>query len=148
MKRGHESHRQVPCGIAEANVTLIADGEYYDTVQHLVRRCKGRFFANVFIVDPTPGRDPMLKVDTLLADMRLALQRGVDARLIIGGSRSNVQIAEATIMANWRARQLGVPTRLIAFKPRLSSHAKVVVSDTLTLAGSHNGSGGAFHGAH
>jgi phosphatidylserine/phosphatidylglycerophosphate/cardiolipin synthase-like enzyme len=78
--------------------------------------------------------------------MRIALQRGVDVRLLIGGSRSNVQIAEATIMANWRARQIGIPTRLISFKPKLSSHVKIVISDALTLAGSHNWSGGAFSG--
>ena len=136
-----------PYGFSDALVSVVADGEYHDVVQRLARRSRWRFVANVFIVDPTPGRDPLLKVDGILWDMSLAFLRGVDVRLMIGGSRSNRQIAEATIMAHWRARQLGIPTRLLAFHPKLSSHSKVVVSDTVTLAGSHNWSGGAFSGS-
>lgn len=137
----------IPLGFVGAGVTLVADGKYHEVVRRLARGSRRRFLANVFIVDPTPGRDPELNVDSLLSDLGFAARRGVDVRLLIGGSRSNMEIAEATVMAYWRARQHGIPTRLIAFKRDQSSHVKIVISDSSILTGSHNWSGGAFSNA-
>jgi phosphatidylserine/phosphatidylglycerophosphate/cardiolipin synthase-like enzyme len=147
MATNLRTRRNTLDGIEDAKVALISDADYRRVVQHLARTSGERFLANIFIVDPTPGRDSNLKVDSLLVELQGAAERGVDVRLLIGGSSSNTQIAEATIMAHWRAKQLGIESKLIAFNPGASSHMKIVVSDDAVLSGSHNWSGGAFSGS-
>jgi phosphatidylserine/phosphatidylglycerophosphate/cardiolipin synthase-like enzyme len=68
----------------------------------------------------------------------------VDVRLLIGGSRTNFEIAEISDLARARALQLGIPCRWLTSRDVRGSHAKVVVADHETLVGSHNWSPGAF----
>jgi phosphatidylserine/phosphatidylglycerophosphate/cardiolipin synthase-like enzyme len=131
-------------GVLGANVYSVYDGGYFDITRFLIQGANERCYTNVFIVDPTPGRDPNLRVDDLLRQLRLAHLRGVDVRLIIGGSRKNASIAEATLMAYGRARQLRIPAKLLALRRKRSSHSKIFIADDSLLIGSHNWSGGAF----
>lgn len=138
------NRRKLPDGVEGASVALVADAHYHSVVRHLAGISTSRFLANIFIVDPTPARDPDLNVDSLLIELRCAAQRGVDVRLLIGGSRTNPLISEVTVMAQWRSQQLGLSSRLVSLLPNTSSHVKMVVADDYVLSGSHNWSGGAF----
>jgi phosphatidylserine/phosphatidylglycerophosphate/cardiolipin synthase-like enzyme len=98
----------------------------------------------VFIVDTSPALDRNLIVYSILLDLTLAAWRGVDTRLIIGGSRSNYDIALSAELARSLARVLDIPVRWMTSQKQQGSHAKLVIVDDLILIGSHNWSSGAY----
>jgi len=83
-------------------------------------------------------------VDSVLTEIRNAIWRGVDARILIGGSRTNFNIARLSDAARTRALELGIPCRLLTSTNIRGSHTKMVIADKWVLTGSHNWSGGAF----
>ena len=123
---------------------LVADGDYLPALRDMVARSTWRCLASVFIVDPTPARDGRLAVDDLLLELQEARWRGVDVRLLIGGSRENIEIAEISDLARARALELGLPCRWLSSSKVRGSHVKLVVADHEVLTGSHNWSAGAF----
>jgi phosphatidylserine/phosphatidylglycerophosphate/cardiolipin synthase-like enzyme len=133
-------------GVRNCGVALVSDEAYLNTLRQLIDQTQRRCLCSIFIVDPAPKRDPELLVNAVLMDLRSALWRGVDVRLLIGGSRSNLDIAElATAVRKW-AIENGLPCKWLTSTPVRGSHRKIVVADDWVLSGSHNWSPGAFGG--
>jgi phosphatidylserine/phosphatidylglycerophosphate/cardiolipin synthase-like enzyme len=128
----------------DVGACIVADGDYHQTVLQLLRRSVGRCLCSVFIVDHDLRDDAQLRVDGVLVELASAAWRGVDAKLLIGGSRRNREIRSAALLAWARARELGIDTRLAAASKNNESHAKLVITDRHVLMGSHNWSRGMF----
>jgi phosphatidylserine/phosphatidylglycerophosphate/cardiolipin synthase-like enzyme len=137
---------EIAIGVEGAQVRLVADGAYYQEARRLMTAARSRLLCSLFIVDLATDRDPEQKVNSLLYELSAARWRGVDARLLVGGSRDNVDIAELGLSAVLRAAQVGLPCRLLAVQDVRGSHVKLVIADDWVLTGSHNWSGGAFTG--
>jgi len=90
---------------------------------------------------PWRGRD--LVLEGLLRALAGACWRGVDARLLIGGERSNATAVQVAALARRRAAELEVPCRWLTAVPGLSGHAKVVICDENVVVGSRSWSEGA-----
>lgn len=131
-------------GVVKAKAALVSDAAYLDAARQLIQSASHYCLCTLFIVDPDPIKDTDLLVDSLLHDMACAAWRGVDARLIVGGSRSNGRILDAALLARERAQDLGLPCRLGAAYEQQSNHSKLMVADNACLSGSHNWSPGAF----
>lgn len=126
------------------SLSRVSDGAYASVVVELLRATRRSALCSLFIVDHALARDPMLRVDGVLVELAAARWRGVDARLLIGGSRTNHMIGRATLLAHARARELGIPCRLAAAGKAENTHAKLVVADDWVLTGSHNWAAGIF----
>jgi phosphatidylserine/phosphatidylglycerophosphate/cardiolipin synthase-like enzyme len=131
-------------GVRGGAARLVSDEAYLPELRALVDNARLTCLCSVFIVDLSPRRSGRLLVDALLGDLASARWRGVDARLLIGGSRDNIEIAETADLARARALSLGVPTRWATSRPVRGTHAKLVLVDDYVLTGSHNWSIGAF----
>jgi phosphatidylserine/phosphatidylglycerophosphate/cardiolipin synthase-like enzyme len=81
-------------------------------------------------------------MDGLLLALVEARWRGVDARLLVGGSRSSPSMIQMAEAARKRARVLRVPCRWLTAIPKLAGHAKVVIADNHVLVGSHSWTNG------
>lgn len=135
-----------PVGAADVAVELVADGRYPDVLLGMLRRARDRVWASVFIVDVDPFPAPRLAVVGVLRELAAARWRGLDVRLLVGGSRTNLEIAEAAAGAVQVATTLGVPARWLTARDTRASHVKLVLCDDEILTGSHNWSPGAFSG--
>ena len=135
-----------PVGVQLANVLLVSDESYYATVHHLVEHATICCLASVFIVDLNSHSDPDIKVFQLLKALQNATWRGIEVKLLVGGSRENLAIAEACHIARDVAVYLGIDCRLLTSEERRGSHAKLVTVDNYVLSGSHNWSLSAFSG--
>lgn len=133
-------------GTADARVAPVPDDAYADTLRSLLDHAVRVALCSVFIVDIDPARDPDLEVDDMLWRLRAAAWRGVDARLVVGGSQSNLDLGMLGLGAWARADAIGVPVRLLSAAPRRLSHMKLVIVDDWVLTGSHNWSPGSFSG--
>lgn len=131
-------------GIASTKVGLLADNEYARVTRLLCRKARRRVYANVFIVELVAAEAGANGVLKLLSELRDANARGVDVRLLIGGSKSNTDIQDMTEGSWMHCRRLGIPARLKALESERSDHKKLVVIDDHVLVGSHNWSPGAF----
>lgn len=134
----------IEVGVKNPTLELIHNQEYYPAVQSLFRNAQELILASLFIVDDSPKLQFPNLVDQLLQSIRDAVWRGINVKLIIGGSRNNEIISKVCITAVLRARQLGIPCRLLSKTDPNSSHKKVVIVDDYILLGSHNWSLGAF----
>lgn len=128
----------------DVGVAQVSDGEYYPTLLALIRKSVGQCLCSIFIIDHDLHADPNVRVDRVLLELAGATWRGVDTKLIIGGSRSVPEIRGATLLAWRRAGNLGVDARLAAATKDSSSHVKLVITDRHVLTGSHNWSRGMF----
>jgi phosphatidylserine/phosphatidylglycerophosphate/cardiolipin synthase-like enzyme len=137
---------RLPLGVTAGTARLVPDDAYPSTLLTLVAGAQLRCLCSIFLVDLTPLRDRKLIVDGVLRELAAAAWRGVDVRLLIGGSRDNIEIAEASDVARARALQLGLDCRWATSSPIRGSHAKLAVIDDEVLTGSHNWSVGAFTG--
>jgi hypothetical protein len=133
-------------GVREARVSWVADAEYFPVASRLIARARYRALCSVFIVDPDVDHDPALRVDSLLFELECARWRGGEARLLIGGSHDNLEIARACFAAVASAKLHRVPARWLTRRAVRGSHAKLVIVDSTVLTGSHNWSGGAMDG--
>ena len=129
---------------ADVGTRMVPDGEYHTTVIRLLRSSVGRCHCSVFILDHDLRKDIEFRVDGVLVELASAAWRGVDTKLLIGGSRRNREIRGAAMLAWARARELGIDTRLAAASKNNESHAKLVITDRHVLLGSHNWSRGMF----
>jgi phosphatidylserine/phosphatidylglycerophosphate/cardiolipin synthase-like enzyme len=133
-------------GVENVLVVPVPDGDYVDVSADLISGAYRRCLCSLFIVDIDPARDHDLQVNRLLEHLARMTWRGADTRLLIGGSHSNVAIAEASQAALGVGRGLGIDTRWLSAHVGRGSHAKLVVADDRVLLGSHNWSGGALGG--
>lgn len=132
-------------GVESSRAALVADLDYYAVARGLIRTSRDFCLGSVFIVDLTPARDPDLLVDSLLIDLQTAHWRGVDTRLLVGGSRTTHAITRVSHVAFARAHELGIPCRWLTNYPDVrGSHVKMLLADDRILTGSHNWSPGAF----
>lgn len=131
-------------GVGAAPVALIGDEQYPVALAEIIDGSRLRLLCSIFIVDLAPRRDRDLAVDKVLHSMADAVWRGVDARLLIGGSRTNTELIELADAGRQRALSLGVPCRWLTASRRRGSHSKFVVADDTVLNGSHNWSASAF----
>lgn len=130
--------------VEDAGVHLVGDGHYLEVVTGLARAARERLWCSVFIVELNASIDPEVRVPGLLSELAAARWRGVDVRLVVGGSRSNLEIAELAITALEIARRMRIPARCVQSRRMRGSHVKLVVADDLVLTGSHNWSPNAF----
>lgn len=134
---------QLPVGVGPARCALVADASYPSTLVSLVAAANRRCWASVFIVDTSSATRWFAP---LFAELEGAVWRGVDVRMVLGGSRTAFAIAERVAGARSALHARGIPCRWLTAVPGRGSHAKVVVSDDHVLVGSHNWSPGAFEG--
>lgn len=134
-------------GAENARVIPVPDGDYRHAAAELISSAYRRCLCSLFIVDVNPDNDDDLRVNALLEHLARTTWSGSDARLLIGGSRSNIAIAEASNAALTVAKKYGIATRWLSGRPGRGSHTKLVIADDRLLVGSHNWSGGAL-GSH
>lgn len=135
-----------PVGVRSASVSLVSDEGYYNTVCQLFEHATRSCLASVFIVDLNAHDDPDIKVLQILRALQDATWRGVEVKLLVGGSRENLAIAEACHIARDFAVSLGIDCRLLTSQERRGSHSKLVTVDDYVLSGSHNWSLSAISG--
>ena len=133
-----------PISTGSANVRILSDTDYYEALLPSVRTSQNRILCSMFIVDLTPPRDPKGLVYQLLVDCAGAAWRGVDVRILIGGSRTNFEIGRLAAVASHVGRSLGIETRWLTHYDVRGSHMKMVIKDNRVFIGSHNWSVGAF----
>ena len=134
----------IALGVRGGRARLVPDASYPGELRALIQNAQRTCLCSIFLVDLSPLRDRALVVDAMLRDLADANWRGVDVRLLVGGSRENIEIAETADVARARALQLGIPCKWATSTPTRGSHAKFVVADDQVLTGSHNWSIGAF----
>ena len=137
---------RAPIGVTGAGVSLVSDASYYGTVRYLIEQATACCLVSVFIVDLNAHHDPDLKILQVLRALQDAAWRGVEVKLLIGGSAENLAIGEACRIALDAAAGLGLDCRLLTSDPRRGSHSKLVTVDDRVLSGSHNWSLSAFSG--
>jgi phosphatidylserine/phosphatidylglycerophosphate/cardiolipin synthase-like enzyme len=132
----------IALGVTDARVRLVVDDEFGPILGTMVRSARLAVLCSYFIVDVSPYRGPAYLVDELLGELESARWRGVDVRILLGGSRDNPDILETCMGAGLRLRERNVPFRLITARVvDQTSHAKFTVADDTVLVGSHNVSG-------
>lgn len=130
-------------GVLDAQVALASDHSYEPLVTAMIGRARRRIWVNMFIVDFATF-DPKLRVLGVLHELASAQWRGVDVRLLIGGSRTNLDLADNAATALAMARRLKLTSRWMTARNARGSHAKYVVADDEVLLGSHNWSPSSF----
>jgi len=133
-----ENITELTFGATAAKIRLISDDDYLPTLKWMLRNCSHRFWASVFLIDLSPDRDKRLMVNSTILEIRNAIWRGVDARLLIGGSRITFDIAMLSDAARTRALSLRIPCRWLTSHKKRGSHVKMAIADKLVLTGSHN----------
>lgn len=133
---------EADCG--SAALELVPDASYGPALLRLIRTAKRRVWASMFMVETNPDIDLNNRVPELLRELAQAHWRGIDVLLLLGGSRSNLEIAEHVAAATLIARHLGLPVRTLGSPELRGSHTKAVVADDSVLTGSHNWTTGAL----
>ena len=137
---------KLPLGAVGGQAVLLSDGDYAAFALHAFKSARLRILASVFIIDPRVGDAPEPQVYNLLQACRDAMLRGADVRILIGGSRSNHEIAASAQTAWDLCRALELNAYWLTATETRGSHSKVVVADDTVITGSHNWSAGAFGG--
>lgn len=132
-------------GTGPNRAALVADGIYSTAAAEMIERARQRCLASIFIADLLEQTQRGL--GDIVDALANASWRGVDTRVILGGSRENFQIAATAVDAEAILRSEGVAVRWLLATPQRGSHAKFLVCDELSLLGSHNWSPGSFSGA-
>jgi phosphatidylserine/phosphatidylglycerophosphate/cardiolipin synthase-like enzyme len=141
---------KIKYGVLKSKAGLVFDAAYNSTIKSLVAQARHRCLCSLFLVDllTAPGQklrqEQKLLVDDILIELQTALWRGVDVRLLIGGSWDNLRIATLSETARARATELGIPCQWMTYQKGHQSHAKLVIADDYVLTGSHNWSVGAL----
>jgi hypothetical protein len=135
----------IDVGTFGGKARLVVDDEYFDVARTVIREARHTCLASLFIVDlksdpQHSGASPF----ELLKDLRDAHWRGANVKLLIGGSRSNLLIAETAEVARYVVLGLGISARWLTSQDVRGSHAKLLIADERVLAGSHNWSMPAF----
>src|SRR5262245_32668989 len=135
----------IPLGVLESAARLVADAEFLPVARRIIGAASRAVHCSYFIVDVSPYRGPALLVNELLYELEAAYWRGVDVRVLLGGSRQNPDILEACVGGALRLTALGVPVRLLTSRAiSRTTHVKLTIADDRVLTGSHNLAGGAL----
>lgn len=134
-----------PIGSLGGTCVLVADEEYPVMVREMLSGARRRCLVSMFIVDAGSRSESM---NSIVLALEAALWRGLDVRIVLGGSRTNLRIAEATAGAAQVFHDRSIPSRWLTAQQWRGSHAKIVIVDDFVLVGSHNWSVGAFSGQH
>ncbi|MBX3358358.1 MAG: hypothetical protein KF745_08015 [Phycisphaeraceae bacterium] len=130
--------------VEDSRVALVSDRRYARVLAGMIQRARERVWASLFMVDLDVTADARHAVLGILNELAAAQWRGADVRLIVGGSRDNLLIAESVAASVAVSRQMGIPTKWIGARARRGSHCKFVIADDEALLGSHNWSPSAF----
>src|SRR5690348_10236732 len=120
-------------GVLNSTVAMISDQAYFDVLKTLILKANSKILASVFIVDVNGHNDSELKIYQILKYLQDAIWRGVEVKLLIGGSRENLLIAESAQIARDIAIQLGIACKWLTSGPTRGSHCKFIVADALVL---------------
>lgn len=105
----------------------------------LVGAAHRRVLAAVFIIDPRPEEDPDGTVRLVLDSLARARWRGLDVRVLVGGSARTPAIELAGRVARRYLEAAGVPCRQFVGKTgETSFHSKYLIVDDTVVVGSHN----------
>jgi phosphatidylserine/phosphatidylglycerophosphate/cardiolipin synthase-like enzyme len=132
-------------GVVGGSCSLVSDNQYPLALLDLLSKAQRRCLASIFIVDTSGMSAPL---DDVIAALEALAWRGLDIRILLGGSRINMPIAETAAGSARVFEDRRVACRWLTSQPRRGSHTKFVVIDDLVLLGSHNWSSGAFRGQH
>ena len=130
--------------VVDSLVRLIPDAIYPLELHRLFEGATQRIWCSMFLIDLEPEVDDTAPVLVALRALAFARWRGVDVRLMIGGSRTNESLAEAAVSAAVMAKRFDIPTRTLLAGDVRGSHSKIVIADDWVLTGSHNWSNGAW----
>lgn len=131
--------------IMDSVAAMAPDHNYLSILKSMIGSANDRLLCSLFLVDLLPPDNLRIDVDSVLRSLAEAYWRGVDVRLLIGGSNNNYQLAKAADTVRARSNQLGIPNRWLTSDDRRGSHMKMIIADNSVLTGSHNWSAGAFH---
>jgi phosphatidylserine/phosphatidylglycerophosphate/cardiolipin synthase-like enzyme len=135
----------IPLGALQPAARLVVDAELLPVAKQITAAATRTVHCSYFIVDVSPYRGPARLVNDLLYELEAAHWRGVDVRVLLGGSRQNPDILEACIGGAVRLAALGVPARLLTGRAvSRTTHVKMMLADDWVLTGSHNLSGHAL----
>ena len=131
--------------VTGASCQLLVDEQYVTALRQAIQTSTRRCCCSLFIID-LKTRCNENCVSDVVDDLSEAAWRGVDVRVLVGGSRSTFEIAEAAVIAVAHLEARSVQSRwLTAEEGVRGSHSKIVVADEAVLIGSHNWSPGSFH---
>ena len=137
MKAEVEAAEPPETGAYFAGPWLIPDRDYLGFIERLFASAERRCLASLFVMGSAPWRDREALMEGLLRELSEARWRGVDARLLVGGSPDNEMSAEMARAAEKRAGVVRVPCRWLTRTPQLANHARVVVADDHVVVGTH-----------
>lgn len=129
---------KIKVGVTSARTTLVCDHDYFPTLSAMVRQAYRRVSASIFIVDMNPDGEDFARIHALFVELKNAMWEGCDVRLIISGSKTNMQIAQAAMTSHQMALSMGLRSVTPMASDAELSHAKYVVADDYVLLGSHN----------
>lgn len=127
--RASRGGRVVPLASADLLPYLVAS----------IEAARRRVWAAVFIIDPRPEEDPDGTVALLLDTLARAKWRGLDTRVLVGGSARTPAIELAGRVARRYLEAAGVPCRqFVGKRGETSLHSKYLIADDAVIVGSHN----------
>lgn len=98
----------LPVGAAGGRCRLLSDEEYPRELLNQISRTRTRCLVSMFIIDPVGMNHWFPSLFEALQD---AMWRRADVRVVLGGSRTNMDIAERTAGAQRILQDVGVPDR-------------------------------------
>lgn len=119
----------------------LEDDQYYENAIKIIQTSIHICLASIFIIDHGFELSLKKKIDSLIYEMSCANWRGVNTKLIIGGSRTNDSILIPSLAAKARAQELGVDVKIASSIKDQNSHVKLLIADDKIITGSHNWSG-------
>jgi len=118
----------------------LANHDLLPAVVGLIGGAHRRVLAAVFIIDSRPEDDPGGTVRLVLDALARARWRGLDVRVLVGGSARTPAIELAERVAGRYLEAVGVPCRQFVGRGRETSlHSKYLVADDTVVVGSHTG---------
>jgi len=126
--------------LSPARVSLLTDGTYFESLLDSIHSAQKSIWAHVFSFNLRPADDGELLVRRVARALGDAVARGVQARVLLGGSaRKPLTLPAGNILAQRFLAGLGVECRVFRGADRDASHAKFFLVDGETLVcGSHN----------
>lgn len=132
------------CISSPSNGMLVSDGQYAKVLSSIISKSTQKCLCSIFIIDLINGGNSSNNVFNIIELLEESKWRGVDTRIIIGGSRSNFDIAAISETSRKILSSLSIPCKWLTSMDKRGSHAKLVICDDYVLLGSHNWSAGAF----
>jgi phosphatidylserine/phosphatidylglycerophosphate/cardiolipin synthase-like enzyme len=139
---------QIPAGLKKADVSLVADGNYYSVISNLLKDYRQLIWISMFIIDLNTANKNFLKVHQLLLDLKNADWEGSNVKVLVSGSKDNIEIASTSLTTFEYIKALKIPCKTCMTVDKQPNHSKIMIIDDMVLLGSHNWSPGAFSNQH